>query len=1561
MALVDDILKMAGTTRFEVQRKKDEEESKKAGRKITTPRRPKAPAKIAPTRVAPPEIVPEPKPKKPRTITAVISLAERSKQAQRERQILQKGAAPVVSTLKKQAQRRVIDPLKALDKKIAEETKTSPEIEAKRRDIKWGILKSFPATIAGLSEIGQKGLATVTGPAIEALGGQVPTVERPEALKKITEATNEDQEKGMLMGDIFQFFLPQGQISKVLNVVRNTKKLSSLPIYAQKLLKALGVATVEGTAGGIIAAGQEGELNRDVAMIAGLSAAAPIVFSFLGKILGKTGKAVTGTIKYKNVKASPEKVKNGIRSILSDGVFKATPAEIRIGRDVLDKAAAGGKSINNALKEGATIKEKRNFIKWVRNLFSIADDPVPEIKAFLAETTDVATASDSIVNSYQQRALDLVRPAPTFAPRVPGLAKGIAPPTTIAEQRLVGFAKPAPPPVIPPKDLLKLSAERPSTGGGEFGFDTYVNRATEAVEDLGIKIQKPENFFKLLFTPGVEKTSVLGIQVQGLKDGKVVKERVPLIKPTPVEPTVPKEIELTKAEELMDFVTLGATKQTKIRNKLAERMLKASDEVIPPEIKLKLRKDPSSFHDVVSRNELVSIIKDLPEADMKQLIEFGDPNVATISAALLKRKLREEGRMDEMFAYIKKGQALSVLSARGLEAQKTWLEFLTPEEKLFDIKGRLAETGLTLRKPQEKSLITRFEKMDEALKNVNSIKEEAINTTTKKSFKEKIKEYNKAVDKFTDAKRSAERDITLILPKKIADMAISALQAGFLSIKSLLANPIYNIVFGTLESSSKSIALIGDAVFAKATGKDRTIFAGSLKESFKGAAQGTKDSFVSAIKGPTKKQMRGKIDSYRGLQPIRAMADIATKQFMPIDVKTGEPRLSTKFNRFVEGYTGALSEPVFRGLIFGDMPFFESAKRNFLAGEAKRLKLKDLEKQKFIEFPPKKIAIEAEKHGRKRVFQQDNEFSNTINNWIEKIGHIPGVGGMLKFIARANVPFVRTPVNALLNVVDYVKPEVAFAKFIYYSSKGNREAAFMSLGRMTTGIVLTIVAGLLVENSIYKGDKFVSQKQRKLDYVTHPPGTINIKALIRWMNGGDPSYQKGDDIFVSDQRMGALGGVLQAQDSIKDAKETRVKGFDKRGIEFEEDMLSRIGMYLGSFGTLGNFALEETFVGEAADVLSILKDVDSAQGKSKFNKWLVKMWQATTSVAMPNSVAAFSKAATLNLKDPDFALKFSPLTGEEKMKIADNIFRERIFQGEALPDVVDLYGQPVLRVPKGANPFIAAIDPIGFKGVGEDAVIKQMYDLFIETGDSGVIPAIPGEEFSFEEEKHLLNTDEKYLEYYAIIGGEQKKLVEQLINSTYFDDLPVEAQADIWKDIHKEGKEIGQAIYLGQAPGVSSTLGLYQYAELTPSASQKAYGAYMAGTGQTINDDGNAPLDKYRTYVEAARLLQHGMTQGEYVTSTIDVFSSKGYSQKTVETKLKTMKAEGKVDNADIGNITTSLFGKEKVDTGDVDRLIGKIDDGGLIGSEITTAINNFEATGNYTPEDIEALRIHYQ
>ncbi|HEC64956.1 MAG TPA: hypothetical protein ENI23_06675 [bacterium] len=1556
MALIDGLLSQLGTTRAEVQKKKDEQKKQLAVRP-TAVRTPKAPVKAAPVREAPkisiqPTRVPEPLPKKPKIISSITSLAERSKQAQKEREILQRGTAPVVSTFKKQAQRRVVDPLKAFVEKAPEAVKEPPGSETRRRDLRVGFAKSFPATLAGLSEIGQRGLAKVTAPVIEALGGQVPTVERPEILKKITEPTNEDQATGMLMGNITQFFLPLSQLGAAVN---QAQKAGKIPATVQKLLRMLRVGATEGIAGGTIAAGQEGEINKDVAFIAALSTAAPIVLPLIGKVLGFAGKTAKKFLRVKGVKVSPEGTKRGVQSILSDGAFKATPQEVKAGRVALDDAAEGVRELNIALKEGATIEEKRNFIKWVRNLFKKADDPVPEIKAFLDETIDVTTASESVVNSYQQRALDIAGgEQKLFKPSFTTALKPIQPGISVGEQRLVGFAK-------TPVDLIKLPSQTPSTGKGIEGFDTYVLEATKAAENLGIAIQKPKDFFELVTPKG--GGDPIGLEIKGLKDGVKVKERIPLegVKPAPAE-VGPKEVELTKAEKLLDIVTLGATKQKKVRNKLAERLLKASDEIVPVEVKQQLREDPSSFHDVVSRKELVSIIEELSEAEMKELIEFGDPNVATVSTALLKRKLRAEGRMDEMFSYIKKGQALSVLSARGLEAQKTWLEFLTPEEKLADIKDRLGETGLTLKESQDKSLVKRFEAVDKTAEAVREIKARAVETTTEKEFKKTVKEYNKAMDKFTDAKRSAEKDITLILPKRIADMAISALQAGFLSIKSLLANPIYNVVFGTLESSSKNIALLGDAAFAKATGKDRTIFAGSLKESFKGAAQGTKGAFVSAIKGPTKKQIRGKVDTYKGLQPIRAMADIATKEFMPIDVKTGEPKLSTSFNRLIEGWTGTLSEPVFRGLVFGDMPFFESSKRNFLVTEAKKAKLVGLERQKFIEFPPERINKEAEKFARKRVFQQDSQFADVINGWIEKVGNVWGVGGVLKFTARANVPFVRTLVNAFVNVVDYVRPEIALGKFLYYSSKGNREAAFMSLGRMTTGIVLSIVASLLVGNEVYKGDEFVSQKQRKLDYATHPPGTINIKGLIRLLSGGDGSYQEGDDIFVSDQRMGALGGVLQGQDSIKNAKEARAKGFDERGIEFEEDTLSRVGMYLGSFGSLGSFALEETFVGEAANVLNIIKESDSAQGRSKFNKWLVKMWQATTSTAMPNSVAAFSKAATLDLKDPDFALKFSPLTGEEKMKIADNIFRERIFQGETLPDTVDLYGQPVARAPGGTNPFIAAIDPIGFKTVGEDAVIKQMYDLFVETGDSGVIPAIPGESFSVGGEKHLLNTAEKYLEYYATIGGEQKKMIEQLINSEYFDDLPAESKADIWIDIHKEGKERGQAIYLGQTPGGSSTLDLYQYANLTPSTSQKAYGAYMLETGQTINNDGNAPLDKYRDYVEAARLLEHGITQDEYVASTIDVFKTKGYNEKTVETKLKDMKKEGKVDNTDVREITNSLFGKtEKTDTSEVDRLIELIDGGGLTGDEITTAISKFEATNNYAADDIEALKIHYQ
>ena len=144
-------------------------------------------------------------------------------------------------------------------------------------------------------------------------------------------------------------------------------------------------------------------------------------------------------IKNKNTFVDAIGVRNGLSNITSDGgqAKNATELEKLAAQQVIDDINNGVKNWKQGLRDGATVQQERNLVKWVRDMFKKKPTPTPEIKGFLAETADFTTASEEIVTTYKQRALDFAKsPFGSIAPKA-----GAFPTASIGEQRLPAFAK----------------------------------------------------------------------------------------------------------------------------------------------------------------------------------------------------------------------------------------------------------------------------------------------------------------------------------------------------------------------------------------------------------------------------------------------------------------------------------------------------------------------------------------------------------------------------------------------------------------------------------------------------------------------------------------------------------------------------------------------------------------------------------------------------------------------------------------------------------------------------------------------------------------------------------------------------------------------------------------------------------------------------------------------------------------------------------------------------------------------------------------------------------------
>lgn len=130
-----------------------------------------------------------------------------------------------------------------------------------------GAVKGVGSTLAGLSELGQRGIRAVTQP----ITGKQKPIERPEGLRSALSPKNKGEKIGFTAEQIGEFFIP-----------------GALGLKAGKGAGLLSkMAAGAGTMGGVTAA-QEGEIGSDALVGAGIGAAFPLAGAALKSVTGGT-------------------------------------------------------------------------------------------------------------------------------------------------------------------------------------------------------------------------------------------------------------------------------------------------------------------------------------------------------------------------------------------------------------------------------------------------------------------------------------------------------------------------------------------------------------------------------------------------------------------------------------------------------------------------------------------------------------------------------------------------------------------------------------------------------------------------------------------------------------------------------------------------------------------------------------------------------------------------------------------------------------------------------------------------------------------------------------------------------------------------------------------------------------------------------------------------------------------------------------------------------------------------------------------------------------------------
>jgi hypothetical protein len=578
---------------------------------------------------------------------------------------------------------------------------------------------------------------------------------------------------------------------------------------------------------------------------------------------------------------------------------------------------------------------------------------------------------------------------------------------------------------------------------------------------------------------------------------------------------------------------------------------------------------------------------------------------------------------------------------------------------------------------------------------------------------------------------------------------------------------------------------------------------------FKGVGPAVKEGIIQLKTGALGRDMN-KAESQRGIHPIESLKDI------PKAFKNKE------FQRLVGDVLEALpagyfAEANFRLLNLGDKPFrggaeggryeelFEIDFRNKLeraeditdpAERAKRIdylkKNKDILLRQFKSHPDTEVLKEARQQGDVATFSQ----ATTLSRWLTGIeGFISKkdsktastIGSaILRLIKITNLPYVKVPINLTSTAVELGIPPISLVKFIYHASKGDRRSAMDDMGKLIMSSAVTAAVMSLAANGLITTkdeDKDVQAAQREAGV---EEGRINITATRRWLAGGDPTWQDGDKTW-SVKRLGVLSvlmmSVAQAYKNLtpEEMADLQNSDFVMRLAKTDVEMIPHVpGVALQQSIMTGTNTLLQGMLG----------------GEAEKDRWLTNQATVLSTVLYPNTIATISQSA-----DPErFFRETRDLSMEEGRikKHLENIYKDRVFQGDKLPPKVTIWGEPIRRIPEGSTMLYNILGVTKTKEYQKYSFGTRMYELYEEYSAQDpenapkIFPSMPSSATKVGWDDSRMSPDD-LATYQMRVGQVRAEDAEAYLNSNEWEDATLEEKITELTSIYNGARKQAEA------------------------------------------------------------------------------------------------------------------------------------------------------------------------
>ncbi|MGL4107266.1 hypothetical protein [Clostridium sp. LP20] len=713
----------------------------------------------------------------------------------------------------------------------------------------------------------------------------------------------------------------------------------------------------------------------------------------------------------------------------------------------------------------------------------------------------------------------------------------------------------------------------------------------------------------------------------------------------------------------------------------------------------------------------------------------------SVASGLITNRLIQDARTNGDYGQLKewleysRGEATNL--GQTLQALSTWKR-LSPEGTLMQMQK-----------------ITDSAKESLSKRTTDKLKKELSNVKDKEMINEIMKKYDipvwsdaeiaKLIDKSESIQNMSdgrEKDIAVAQLKKALVEKIpssntekySAMQRMnlLLNPKTMIRNPLGNVVMGTLENVKDIPATAIDKVMSKFTG-ERTTGLPNLGEQLKGMKQGLKEVGEDYKLGINTSMSQGQYElpSTKAFKGNKGIVDKALSK--------AEDLTST-------------------GLRLGDEPFYKAAYNDEVR---RQMKLKGVTE---VTDEIKEIA---KRTAEDKTFQNSSGISDgakMLQQGMNKIGNsmIGKVTSKNPFdssfgIGNIVMPFIKTPANIMDKAVDYsplggIRGIVNLAKGIATDELDQRKVVDQ-LARGLTGSALIGAGALMAHEGVINGsgpkDKEAAALEKQSGKMPYSIKSGNVYNSIDWMQPAAIPLMIGADVYEN------IKGS-------KDIFSSFIEGAKTGGATlFNQSMLQGLSKLFGGYDSNAGNNMMEGLEQTAVNGLSQLVPFNSAM-------------KAVNDVIDPNTRDTYSES---NIGRGINGIKSKiPILSQGLTKKVDTLGNEQ----------QKFYGDGALKM------FNTLINPGKTSKFNPSKAEKIALDLYNDTGDVAQMPRVAPKSFTYKEKKNAPSlkislTGEEKNQMQKYMGKETEKAFSS-IPSGLSSEEKSKKMKDILEDVQEKAK-----------------------------------------------------------------------------------------------------------------------------------------------------------------------------